>query len=90
MGAALDKLEKIQPGKPLMVMEYWSGWFDHWTEHHHTTSMEKFTHELTTILRRNASVNFYMFHGGTNFGFMNGANMGLFNVSAGYQPTITR
>ncbi|KAL3191802.1 hypothetical protein MRX96_059536 [Rhipicephalus microplus] len=26
------------------------------------------------ILQRNASVNFYMFHGGTNFGFMNGAN----------------
>ncbi|GAU87177.1 hypothetical protein RvY_00067 [Ramazzottius varieornatus] len=89
MGDALDKLTAIQPNKPLMVMEYWSGWFDHWTEHHQTTSMEKFSSELTTILARGASVNFYMFHGGTNFAFMNGANMGLFNVSAGYQPTIT-
>ena len=23
-----------QPGKPLMVMEFWSGWFDHWAEKH--------------------------------------------------------
>lgn len=29
---------------------------------------------LTAILNRSASVNFYMFHGGTNFGFMSGAN----------------
>lgn len=29
---------------------------------------------LTAILNSSASVNFYMFHGGTNFGFMSGAN----------------
>ena len=23
-----------QPGKPLMVMEFWTGWFDHWGEKH--------------------------------------------------------
>ena len=32
-------------------------------------------HVLSFILRNTASVNFYMFHGGTNFGFMNGANL---------------
>ena len=26
------------------------------------------------MLDQGCSVNFYMFHGGTNFGFMNGAN----------------
>ena len=31
-------------------------------------------------------VNFYMFHGGTNFGFWNGANN--HNVT-GYKPTVT-
>ena len=91
LGDVLDKLEAIQPGKPLMVTEYWAGWFDHWTEPiHHTTSVEKYTSELTTILSRGASVNFYVYHGGTNFGFMNGANSGLFNSTEGYQPTITR
>ena len=34
---------------------------------------------------KNASVNIYMYHGGTNFGFWNGAN-GDFTS---YQPTIT-
>lgn len=24
-----------QPGMPLMVMEFWTGWFDHWAEKHH-------------------------------------------------------
>ena len=27
-----------QPGMPLMVMEFWTGWFDHWTEQHHVVS----------------------------------------------------
>jgi len=33
-------LKVFQPDKPGMVMEYWSGWFDHWFEEHHTTSVE--------------------------------------------------
>jgi len=27
-----------QPHMPLMVMEFWTGWFDHWTERHHVVS----------------------------------------------------
>lgn len=23
-------LQHYQPNRPMMVMEYWSGWFDHW------------------------------------------------------------
>ena len=35
----------------------------------------EFRNNLRTILESyNGSVNFYMFHGGTNFGFLNGAN----------------
>ena len=30
---------------------------------------------MKSILELDASINFYMFHGGTNFGFMNGANI---------------
>ena len=33
--AELDKLGELQPNKPLMVAEYWAGWFDHWSEHYH-------------------------------------------------------
>jgi beta-galactosidase len=39
--AELLLLKKYQPEKPGMVMEYWSGWFDHWFDReHHTTSVE--------------------------------------------------
>lgn len=38
------------------------------------TLLVGFSSELDRILFRNGSVNFYMFHGGTSFGFMNGAN----------------
>lgn len=59
---------------PKMCMEFWCGWFDHWgTEGHHTTSAEKAAHEFDEILSR-GHANIYMFHGGTNFGLMNGAN----------------
>ena len=61
--------------KPLMCMEFWNGWFDSWGEEHHTTAPEKAAAELDELLKR-GSVNFYMFEGGTNFGFMAGRNSG--------------
>ncbi len=62
--------------KPLMCMEFWNGWFDAWgDEEHHTTAPEKAGTELDELLKR-GSVNFYMFEGGTNFGFMAGRNGG--------------
>jgi len=30
-----------QPKMPLMVMEFWTGWFDHWGEKHHVVSNER-------------------------------------------------
>lgn len=68
------KVEALSDDFPLMVTEYWSGWFDHWGTEHHSQSLQDFGSTLTAILNRSASVNFYMFHGGTNFGFMSGAN----------------
>lgn len=70
-----ENLREFHGGKkPLMVMEFWIGWFDAWgDEGHHTTNAETATKELADILER-GSVNIYMFHGGTNFGFTSGAN----------------
>lgn len=70
----LRKLKGIQPDKPTMVTEFWDGWFDHWGEEHHTQSADTAAATMEDILKFGASVNLYMFHGGTNFGFMNGAN----------------
>lgn len=65
--------------KPLMCMEFWNGWFDAWGETHHTTAPEKAGQELEALLKL-GSVNFYMFEGGTNFGFMSGRNGGSKNA----------
>lgn len=70
----LATLRAHQPHGPLMCMEFWDGWFDHWGEHHHTTPSAQAASDLDELLRSGASVNIYMFHGGTNFGFTNGAN----------------
>lgn len=65
--------KKIKAG-PLMCMEFWVGWFDAWGDKkHHTAPAENSAKDLDFILS-NGSVNLYMFHGGTNFGFMNGSN----------------
>lgn len=65
----------IGENRPMMCMEFWNGWFDAWGEAHHTTSPEKASAELETLLKH-GSINFYMFEGGTNFGFMSGRNSG--------------
>lgn len=59
---------------PLMVMEFWIGWFTAWGDKElHHTKVETAAKELDDLLDI-GHVNFYMFHGGTNFGFTNGAN----------------
>ncbi|KAM9318866.1 beta-galactosidase-1-like protein 2 [Pholidichthys leucotaenia] len=81
---AIQHLADIQPQKPLMVMEYWSGWFDVWGEHHHVFHVEDMLVVVSEILDRGISINLYMFHGGTSFGFMNGAmDFGT------YKPQVT-
>ena len=70
---------------PKMCTEYWNGWFDHWGEEHHVREPEEAVACFKEMLDMGASVNFYMFHGGTNFGFTNGANCSTHN----YQPTVT-
>ncbi|GAA2272347.1 beta-galactosidase [Glycomyces scopariae] len=72
--ARLDVLREHQPTGPLMSSEYWDGWFDSWGTHHHTTRADEAAADLDVLLGRGASVNLYMFHGGTNFGLTSGAN----------------
>ncbi len=70
----LATLRAHQPTGPLMCSEFWDGWFDWWGGQHHTTDAATAARELEDLLAAGASVNIYMFHGGTNFGTTNGAN----------------
>uniref|UniRef100_A0A3B5A540 Beta-galactosidase n=1 Tax=Stegastes partitus TaxID=144197 RepID=A0A3B5A540_9TELE len=58
---------------PTMVMDYWTGWYDVWGDLHHVLPPEDVVSTVREILRRGMSVNLYMFHGGSSFGFMSGA-----------------
>ena len=80
----LRTLRAHQPSGPLMCMEFWDGWFDQWGGPHHTTPVEQTATELDALLAAGASVNVYMFHGGTNFGLTSGAN-----DKGVYRPTVT-
>lgn len=69
-----ETVRKIIGNQALMCMEFWVGWFDHWgMKEHSITDIEEHKKSLEEMLDR-GNVNFYMFHGGTNFGFMNGSN----------------
>ncbi|XP_030648716.1 beta-galactosidase-1-like protein 2 [Chanos chanos] len=80
----IKQLEAVQPKSPTLVMEYWTGWFDGWGDLHHVFPAEDMIAVVREILRRGMSINLYMFHGGTNFGFMNGAA-----DNPSYKPLIT-
>jgi beta-galactosidase len=74
---------KFRQNVPRMTGEYWIGWFDHWGEKHHTVEPEIVAKGVDTMLKNNLSFNLYMFHGGTTFGYMNGAN---YSRRSPYEP----
>ncbi|MEW2516982.1 glycoside hydrolase family 35 protein [Actinacidiphila alni] len=80
----LPALRALRPEQPLLVTEFWNGWFDRWGGPHTVRPAADAARELDAILSAGASVSLYMFHGGTNFGFTNGAN-----DKHTYRPTVT-
>lgn len=80
-----EALKKFRPAGPFMCGEYWAGWFDHWGDKHASTNTKQQADDLAFMLRNGYSVSIYMFHGGTSFGWMNGANSNGKN----YEPDVT-
>lgn len=78
-------LKKVRPNGPFFNSEFWDGWFDHWGSKHGVTNATNEAANLEWMLRQGYSVSLYMFHGGTSFGFMNGANSNGKN----YEPDVT-
>jgi beta-galactosidase len=80
-----DTVDKYNGGSgPYFSPEFYPGWLDHWGERHSVSPVDEFIGRYDTLLMKGISVSLYMFHGGTNFGFMNGANHG-----GHYQPQPT-
>ncbi len=80
------KLDQLRPDGPRMTGEYWAGWFDKWGEPHHETDGQGEAAEFRWMLEQGYSVSLYMFHGGSSFGWMNGADS---HTTHDYHPDTT-
>lgn len=72
--AIISAQDKINGKAPYFVSEWYPAWFDVWGKKHHTATKESMVAHLEPIFEKGISLNMYMAHGGSNFGFMNGAN----------------
>ncbi len=72
---AVPLLKKLQPDLPAFVGEYWSGRSVYWGEDGSGRDVEPIAKMYKVALDEGAYLNFYMFGGGTNFGFMNGSRI---------------
>jgi beta-galactosidase len=75
---------QYRPHGPYFVAEFYPGWLDHWGEPHQRVPAAGTARDYEWMLSRGVSVNLYVFHGGTNFGFSSGAN-----YSDHFQPQPT-
>lgn len=58
---------------PYMCMEFWDGWFNRWGDEIIRRDPDEMVDAVMECIEL-GSINLYMFHGGTNFGFMNGCS----------------
>ncbi|MEU9201809.1 glycoside hydrolase family 35 protein [Streptomyces sp. NPDC048332] len=86
---AFRVLRRHQPGGPLMCMEFWCGWFEHWGSPPVLRDPAQAADALREILECGASVNIYMAHGGTNFAGWAGANRSGPLQDGDLLPTVT-
>lgn len=81
---AVNKYNKGQG--PYMVAEFYPGWLSHWAEPFPHIETGELTKQTELYLKNDISFNYYMVHGGTNFGFTSGAN---YNKKHDIQPDLT-
>ena len=80
-------VDKYHGGKgPYMVAEFYPGWLMHWAEPFPQVSDTEVARQTEAYLKNDVSINFYMVHGGTNFGFTSGAN---YDKKRDIQPDLT-
>ncbi|KAL2080833.1 hypothetical protein ACEWY4_022686 [Coilia grayii] len=74
ISTAFARQRRFEPKGPLVNSEFYTGWLDHWGDPHASVDSNKVSKMLEEMLAMGANVNMYMFEGGTNFGYWNGAD----------------
>ncbi|KAK1413859.1 hypothetical protein QVD17_29595 [Tagetes erecta] len=68
-GFYCEKFTPNKPYKPKMFTELWTGWFTEFGGPIPTRPVEDIAYAVARFIQNNGSfVNYYMYHGGTNFG----------------------
>ncbi|KAG0436340.1 hypothetical protein HPB47_018005, partial [Ixodes persulcatus] len=83
--ASFAAQRRHQDRGPLMNSEFYSGWLDNWGDKHWEGNASAVAETLREMLTMNASVNIYVFHGGSSFGCTAGANL----INGVYAPNPT-
>jgi len=81
-----DAAKKMNLNTPIFSSETYPGWLTHWKEQFAKPDTTNLLKEVAYLLKNKRSLNFYVIHGGTNFGFWAGAN--AFTPTQ-YQPDLT-
>ncbi len=74
------------PNVPSFCSELYPGWITHWGESWQQPDTTVLLRNVRWLMDHGKSFNFYVIHGGTNFGFRAGANV---TGSLRYQPDVT-
>ncbi len=77
---------KVNPNVPSFCSELYPGWLTHWGEKWQRPDTTDLLKDVKWLMDNKKSFNFYVIHGGTNFGYWAGAN--AFSP-AQYQPDVT-
>jgi len=80
----LKRLRLRQPGAPRMVIEFYTGRLDAWGREHHAADARATARRAMEVLGCGSQLNYYMYHGGTNFGFWGSR---LSDSEASYEAT---
>jgi beta-galactosidase len=81
-----NEAKKRNANVPSFSSETYPGWLTHWGEKWAKPDTNDLKKEVEYLLKNKRSFNFYVIHGGTNFGFSAGANS--FNAKQ-FQPDVT-
>ncbi|MFB6457328.1 beta-galactosidase family protein [Chitinophaga sp. Hz27] len=84
--ADFEQAKKQNPNVPSFSSESYPGWLTHWGEQWQRPGIDGIAKEVKFLMDTKRSFNLYVIHGGTNFGYMAGANSG---GKGGYEPDVT-
>ena len=81
-----EAIEVYSPGGPYFISEFYPGWLSHWGEKFSRREADVIASFVKRYFDEGIHFNYFMIHGGTNFGFTSGAN---YTGKKHIQPDIT-